>query len=104
MTHPEDQLAAARDLLADGATRREAVDALSSQFGISAATAYRRIEAVLAEVDGEAGVVLVAEEALAAMLGLLRSAVDRGDEESIFTRAEALAAMAAKLKLNRLVV
>jgi hypothetical protein len=80
MTHPEDQLAAARDLLADGSSRREAVDALTSQFSISAATAYRRIEAVLAEADGGAGVVMVGEEALAAMPGLLRSAVDRGDE------------------------
>jgi hypothetical protein len=102
MDHPSDQLAAARDLLADGATRSDAVAALAEQFGVSTATAYRRVAAAADLLEPAEELVDLADAALATMLRLMRAAEARGDETAAMERAVALASAVGKLKTSRI--
>ena len=97
-----EQLAAARDLLAGGTSRKEAVELLVDQFQISPATAYRRVADAADALEPDGEMVDLAEEALATMVRLMRSAEALGDEETAMKRAEALAGAVSKLKILRI--
>jgi len=105
MVHPEDQLQAARDLMADGVSVADAVAALVDQFGISEPTAYRRVRAVRGDagLDPPAGddvAVDYAALALAALADSVDAARSQNDWEAVASRAERLGNMAAKLRLR----
>jgi hypothetical protein len=103
MDHPSDQLAAARDLLADGASRPEAVAALADQFSLSQATAYRRVAAAMLQISpGDGPMVDLAEAALATMHRAMLAAEAEGDTAAALERASALAGAVSKLKINRI--
>jgi hypothetical protein len=103
MEHPSDQLVAARDLLADGASRSEAVAALADQFSLSQATAYRRVAAAMASFEpGDGPMVDLAESALATMHRAMLAAEAEGDTAAAMERASALAGAVSKLKLSRI--
>ena len=105
----DEQIAAARDLLADGVSRQGAAEALQAQFGVSQATAYRRVSAAAAIIggddpgpDGSGGAVDLSREALLTMLRLMRQAEADGDATEAMRRAQILASSVARLRLNRL--
>ena len=100
---PDAIRAACRDLIADGTSRKDAVSQLCNTFGISQATAYRRMgetEADSASCRGES--VNVAREAIGAMLSLMREAQDSGDGDLAFKRAQLLAHTLARLRILHL--
>ena len=102
METPSDRIAAARDLLADGASRKEAVAALVEQFGCSTASAYRDAAAAADLLEPAEELVDLADAALATMLRLMRAAEARGDETAAMERAVALASAVGKLKTSRI--
>jgi transposase-like protein len=100
---PEALSEAAAELVRDGIPRRDAVSRLCDTFGVSQATAYRRMaeaEALEAGARGES--IDAAHEAIAAMLSLLREAQDAGDGETAFKRAQLLALTLARLRIRHL--
>lgn len=106
MNHPEDQLEAARELLADGRTPTEAAEALVETFGISLATAHRRVRAVRDESSWEAEPEAPEDvDYVALALATLADAIDaaraEGDWEAVASRAERLGNMAAKCRIRR---
>lgn len=96
------QVAAARDLLVDGVSRKAVVETLVADFGLSPATAYRRVGDAADSIEPDGEMTDLAEEALGTMVRLMRSAEAIGDEEVAMARAEALAGAVAKLKILRI--
>ena len=100
---PDAIRAACRDLIADGIPRKDAVSRLCETFGISQATAYRRMGETEAETASCRGdTVNVAHEAIGAMLALMREAQDAGDGDLAFKRAQLLAHTLARLRILHL--
>lgn len=100
---PDAVIAAARDLLADGLSRKAVIDRLVADYGISSATAYRHTAAALLQVPAADGQSLDLAEA--ALLTLHRSmiAAEAADDWPVAAeRAAALAAAIGKLKISRI--
>lgn len=101
MQHPTDQIEAARELLADGVEDPAAV--LMETFGISQATAYRRLAAAQSDQQAEQSAgrqtVDMAELALAECWQLVRSAKD---QEQRLAAINAAANLMHKLKIRTL--
>ena len=98
----DEQVAAASDLLADGMLGPEICKRLESYFGISQATAYRRLQAARQQADDEISLDngnKVAETTLGAIQVVLDRALDRGDDELILQAATAYARAAATCKV-----
>ena len=95
--------AAVRDLFADGYNRKDVAEKLMDQFGISSATAYRRIAEVMPDsaVD-ETDTYKVADLAIGALARLLMKAEDEDRAEDIERLALSLATVASKLKSNHI--
>lgn len=104
----EAQQAAIAEMLSDGLPRRVIVSRLMDTFGLSQATAYRRLQEAEAESPGidalEAGAEManLPAEVLAAMLRTLRRVEARGDDEAVLKTAAAMAAAIARLKVARI--
>ena len=100
---PDAIRAACCDLIADGIPRKDAVSQLCGTFGISQATAYRRMgEAEINSASCRGENVNVAHEAIGAMLSLMREAQDSGDGDLAFKRAQLLAHTLARLRIMHL--
>lgn len=102
MKHDEAQLAAARDLLADGASGQAAADALAEQFGVSQATAWRRVRAAreAMEPDDDDASTDYGALALAALADSIDAARVVNDWQAVAERAEKLANVCAKMRLR----
>lgn len=104
----EAQQAAVRDLIADGMPRRDIVAHLCATFGMSQATAYRRLQEAESESPGidapESGerFANLPSEVLGAMLRTLRRVEERGDDDAVLKTAAAMAAAIARLKVARI--
>lgn len=104
----EAQHAAIAEMLSDGLPRREIVSRLMETFGLSQATAYRRLQEVEAKAPGidasESGerFANLPAEVLAAMLRTLRRAEARSDDDAVLRTAAAMAAAIARLKVARI--
>ena len=101
---PDDITATIRDALADGGNRADAVAALIATYGMSQATAYRRVADYLRDQgpprdDAFASRINVREAAISAMLHLLQEAQQSGDSDLTLKRAQALANAAARLRI-----
>ncbi len=105
MKHSEEQLAAAADLLADGATTAEAARAIADQFGVSVRTGERVVSAVsrdMSDTDPPADTASTDYLALAlqSMATAVRAAQAAGDHDALAARSEQLAGMIAKTKVR----
>lgn len=99
--------AAILDLLADGTPRRAIISHLCETFGISQATAYRRLseaESTAPAVDSaEAGAYAnLPVEVLGAMLRTLRRAEARQDDDAVLKVSAAMASAMARLRVARI--
>lgn len=103
-TPSKDELrAAVRDLFADGYNRKDVAEKLMDQFGISSATAYRRIaEAMPDSAMDLSDTYKVADLAIGALARLLMKAEDEDKPEDIERLALSLATVASKLKANHI--
>ena len=103
MDHPADQLATAAELLADGVPRKDAAERLVEQYGISTASAYRR----LAQAESDAGAEQhfsrqcfdVGEFAMGEYVRMIRRAKD---DESRLSALAGLINASHKLKIRHL--
>jgi hypothetical protein len=101
---PDAVVAAARDLLADGLSRKTAADRLMADFGISSATAYRHVATARLQLPLADGQSLdLAEEALLTLHRAMLSAEAEGDWPVAAERAASLASAIGKLKISRIV-
>lgn len=100
--------AAIRDMLADGTPGRDIVAHLCATFGISQATAYRRLREAQASEPGidspESGDTYanLPVEVLGAMLRTLRRAEARQDDDAVLKVSAAMAAAMARLRVARI--
>jgi len=100
---PDAVVAAARDLLADGLSRKATADRLMADFGVSSATAYRQIATARLQLPLADGQSLdLAEEALLTLHRAMIAAEADGDWPVAADRAAALASAIGKLKISRI--
>ena len=101
----DEMRAAVRDLFADGYNRKEVVEKVREQFGISSATAYRRIAEAMPEAECElSDTYKVADLAIGALARLLMEAEDQGRAEDMERLAVSLAKVASQLKANHITI
>jgi hypothetical protein len=107
MKHPDDQLAAARDLLADGLSKAETAARLAADFDVSLRTGQRIVSAVSCDMsdtddgcDTDRASTDYVALALQAMARALQAAEAAGDFDAMAARAEQLAGMVAKTKVR----
>ena len=101
----EDMRAAVRDLFSDGFNRKEVMEKLRDQFGISSATAYRRIGEAMPEAESElSDTYKVADLAIGALARLLMEAEDQGRAEDMERLAVSLAKVASQLKSAHIIL
>ena len=103
--HSDEQLAAAADLLADGATTAEAARILAEQFGVSLRTGQRIVSAVSCDMSDTVPECDTASTdylalALQSMAQAVRAAAQAGDHDALAARSEQLAGMIAKTKVR----
>ena len=99
----EDLQAAVRDLFADGHSRKGVAERLMETFGISSATAYRRIAEAMPDTAIETDDThRVADLAIGALARLLMKAEDDGRDADIERLAVSLATVASKLKATQI--
>ena len=96
-------LAAARDLLADGAERSDVVAALMSQFDCGRATAYRWAASALVGMPPTDATIMVAQRVLESLETQLTAAEAAGDTEQVLAVTAAMVAAASKLKVAQIV-
>jgi hypothetical protein len=102
MKHSDEQLAAAADLLADGATSAEAARAIADQFRVSVRTGERVVAAVSRDMSDTDPVCDTGRvDYLAAALATMhRCMVTAEDTDLAFERAERLAGVISKSKVR----
>ena len=105
MKHSDEQLAAAADLLADGATTAEAARAIADQFRVSVRTGERVVAAVSGDMsdtmpESDTGSTDYLALALQSMARAVRAADQAGDHDALAARSEQLANMIAKTKVR----
>ena len=112
MKHSHEQLEAARDLLADGASRADAAKAIAHQFGVSNRTGERVVAAVADDTassdmsdtpppsDTDAPMRDYLSMAYAALADSITAARATGDAEALASRGEQLAGIIAKTKVR----
>ena len=100
---PDAVVAAARDLLADGLSRKASADRLMGDFGVSSATAYRHVATARLQLPLADGQSLdLAEEALLTLHRAMIAAESEGDWQVAAERAASLASAIGKLKISRI--
>ncbi|MBC1264325.1 hypothetical protein FPZ61_09160 [Synechococcus sp. BSA11S] len=102
MDHPQDQLTTAAELLTDGVPRKDAAERLVEQYGISTASAYRRLAAAESDAGAEQSCrqcfdlgEFIAEQ----YVQLVRGAAD---DEAKLNALAGLTSACSKLKLRHL--
>lgn len=107
MRHPDEQLQAARDMLADGLSRAETAARIAEDFSVSLRTGFRVAAAVAVDMsdtdpatDTGQGSTDYLALALQSMARAVRAADQAGDHDALAARAEQLAGMVAKTKVR----
>lgn len=108
MRHPDDQLQAARDLLADGLSRAETAARIADDFGVSLRTGFRVARAVSDDTsdtdpvtDTGQGSTDYLRSAIETMHRAMVAAAQANDHATAFERGERLAGALSKAKVSR---